>query len=123
MSDLKTVKEYCQYKFTADEKAAIGNDLAEKTGEANRLEERKKAIVKDFGGQIDVLRNACSTLAQNLREGYEYRDIDCDVEKDFKNRKVTHRRIDTFEVARIRNMTADELQLEIPTNEKGCQDD
>ena len=52
--------------------------------------------------------------AQNIRNGYEFRDIECDILYDLKRRMKTIARKDNGEFVEDLPMTADELQCSLP---------
>jgi len=110
----KIVQEYVKYKFSEAEKKDISAEMAEKIGEASALEDEKKALTKDFGGRIDIMNNEISISAQELRQGYTMRKVDCMVEEDFKKKRIYHMRCDTGEVVRTKPMRSDDLQMTIP---------
>jgi len=107
--------EYLQYTFSPDELKDIAGQLARRNTEAAELEERKKQVVTDFGAQITASKAEISRLSRLYCNGYEYRNIDCEVRlNDPASGRATIIRTDTGEVVRVRSMTLEEMQDVLP---------
>lgn len=117
MQDTKLAEhtyEFAKYVFNDEEKAGIAEKMAHMVEEAGDLEDQKKAVTKDFDGRIQAAKNTVSSCAQKLNSGYEMRDIQCEVRRDYERKVVEYIREDTGEIARSRSMSSVELQQELP---------
>lgn len=111
MEEFKT--KSIKYEFNEAEKAEIAKEMAKKVEELSRLEDEKKAMTSDFKSKIDLASAECKAAANKLNTGYEYRNIQCLVERDYRAGKIHFRRPDTMELVRTENMSADEMQMKI----------
>lgn len=111
----KPTKHNCRYRFTESELLQIGKELAEHNGELSALEQDKKRVVADFGAKITGKESDVSIAVNKIQSGYEWRDLPCtihyNVPKTGKKRVI---RDDTNEQVDERDMTPDELQMELP---------
>lgn len=106
-------KEYVKHQFTESEKREMAQDLAQKVSDQQIAEDEKKAVMSDLKSRIDSLAAQANSLATKLNNGYEMRNIKCEIEKDFKGGIVRHIRTDTGEVVRERKMNDDDRQLKV----------
>lgn len=102
--------EYMKCVLTEEELKTAGADLARKHSEVIDLENQKKSVVSDFGARIAQVKESSSVLARMIQNGYEYRNVDCQMEFDYDEKIVSYRRLDTDEIYKERVMSADELQ-------------
>ena len=105
--------EYVKYQFSDSEKRDMAQELAQKVSDQQIAEDEKKAVMSDLKSKIDSLAAQSNSLATKLNNGYEMRNIKCEVEKDYTGGVVYHRRTDTFEVVRERKMTDEDRQLKV----------
>ena len=110
---MATTIEQCKYQFEKNEIAEISETLARKISETELKEAEKKDVASQFATQIKTLQNEMSAAAACVRNGYEYRGIECDVLLDYANNAVNYVRQDTGETVRTRVMTAAERQEEM----------
>ncbi len=106
-----------RYGFTREEKEAFSGELAEKISKLEHEELRKKEVVKSIDAEIAAIKTTISGLATKVKDGYEYRNIDCEKIFDYDTRLKTLMRLDLGEVVRTVPMTADELQVPLPLEE------
>lgn len=111
-----TTIEQCKYKFSKSKLTEISETLARKIAEAEGKETEKKEVAAQFAAEIKALQNELSALAACVRNGYEYRGIECDAILDYKNNAVNYVRQDTGETVRTRTMSAAERQEELEIN-------
>jgi hypothetical protein len=110
----KQRQEYLKYMFTREEKEAFSEKLARKIKEAELAELRKKDVVKSLDSDIAKVKTEISDIAGKVQNGYEYRNIDCEVTYNYDTRLKTTVRLDTKEIISDIPMTADELQVPLP---------
>ena len=106
-----TVFKNLRYLFSDEEKLALSMELAKVNQEISRIEESKKVAMTDFRNQLVIAAEGCTDLAGKVANGFEYRDIECQVEyhKPKRNQK-TLTRLDTGEIL-IDLMTPEDLNL------------
>jgi hypothetical protein len=72
-------KEYLKYTFSPDETRVIGQRLADAAAAVENIKLRKKEVTKQLDSEIAKHETEVSQLARQIREGYEFRDVPCDV--------------------------------------------
>ena len=100
--------------LTAEELSARSFDLARKTNEISALDAERKANAKDLGGQIDVLKAQCGSLAEQVETRHENRPVECDLIFHERACEVEVVRRDTGEIVTRRPMTVAEQQKALP---------
>ena len=78
MSDY--IKQMLACNFTEDEKVALAQEMADATVKKNALEATLKEITAQYKADITVQENIIKTAAAKIHDGYEYREVDCEVE-------------------------------------------
>ena len=111
-SIMKTEKvtEYLKYEFTEAEKKDLAGDLAQKVAALQRAEDEKKAIMSDFKSQIDGVQAHINNLATKFNNGYEMRQIECEVIPNIDHKVWETYRCDTGERVKTKAMTQTDLQ-------------
>lgn len=74
-----TEKRTLRYDFTAVEIHDLSMDLASKTKEIVTLKKQKTSAVSQYTAKINEAEANCNNLSNKVADGYEHRDIDCDV--------------------------------------------
>lgn len=110
--DKEFSNEYIKYTFSANEKAEIAAEMAQKVSELQQAEDSKKAVMSDFKSQIDGIQANVNNAATKLNSGYEMRSIKCEVIPNWDKKVWEYLREDTGTVAREKPMTADDLQMQ-----------
>lgn len=125
-------KCWCKYSFTEQEMRDIAERLAHKTQELADVEDQKKAVMAEFKERIERISTEIKSSSQKYRAGYEMRDIECEVDRDFKTGEVRYIRTDTGEIAKTKKMSMADRQRHIDDVLKdqkkageveGCADD
>src|SRR5690348_14317102 len=75
----KKTTEYLQYHFSDAELLQIGKDMARQNQELARLERKAKEIAAQIKGEITAKEAEIAQSSQFLSNGYEYRNIECEV--------------------------------------------
>ena len=110
-------KEHLKCELTEAEIKQLGYDLARKYSEITDLEENKKAVSSDFKSQIDAATALASSMSRKIQNGYEFRDVECEIRRDYARKIIEWVRLDTGEIFKDRIMTADELQEDLFEND------
>ena len=115
----KTVKvtETLKCILTTQEVTEAAQALARHVGESRSLEQEKKSVTDGFKAKIAEAEAKIMQQEALVRDGYEYRKVECDRIYDYEAATVTLVRKDTGEQAEIRKMRADERQAEMDFDE------
>ena len=115
--ELVTVKstDLLECLFTEIELKTLSNELACKIIEKTELETKKKSALSDFTGKINDMKAEINLLANKINTGKEYRNVNCIITMNSPSTGLkTAQRLDTKENIWTNEMTAEELQAEIP---------
>jgi len=82
--------EFVKFILTEAEKRDLATDMARKVAELNQAEDEKKAIMSDLKSKIDGLAAAVNSAATKLNNGYEYRTVSCEIDRDYKAKLVRY---------------------------------
>lgn len=74
-----TEKRTLRYDFTAVEVHDLSMKLAGKTKEIVTLKKQKTSATSQFTAKINDAEANCNDLSNKIADGYEERDIDCEV--------------------------------------------
>src|ERR1043165_3088213 len=74
-----TKKRTLRYDFTAVETHDLSILLANKTKEVVSLTEEKKSVTSQWTAKINEAKAACNSLSFKVADGYEHRDVECEV--------------------------------------------
>lgn len=95
----ETVTKSLRYDFTASEVHDLSIELANKYKSLGELAEQKKKADAEFNAKANVVRTELKTLSAQVSDGYEYRDITCEVMYHKPSQgQMTVTRTDTGEV-------------------------
>ncbi len=118
MSEEVLIKEYLKCLLTEKEKTELSAKIAKAISDRASAEAKLKEVGASIKAQIAQLDAEISEKALQINNGYEYRNVECRMDKDYRLGSVTITRLDTGEVIRERPMTAEERQLELPGGKK-----
>ena len=121
MSEETLIKEYLKCHLTEKEKTELSAKIAKAISDRASAEAKLKEVSASIKAQIAQLDAEISEKALQINNGYEYRNVECRMDKDYRLGSVTITRLDTGEVIRERPMTAEERQMELPGNKKEKQ--
>ena len=113
MEEKEYSMEYVKYILNDDEKKEIAITMAQKVTELNQAEDDKKSVVSDFKSRIDGLQAEVNRSATLLNNGYEMRNIKCEVIPFYSEKVFRYMRTDNGEIAKERKMTSDDMQRKI----------
>ena len=103
--------EWLKYSFSEAEIKELAKKLAYETRTLEELEDQKKSVVSDFSNKITRVKASLSGLANNINNGYDFRNIDCEVllnSPEAGQKSIV--RLDTGEIVRVEDMTQNEKQ-------------
>ena len=118
-----TVQKQGKYKFNDADKRTLSSQLAEECIRVGTLEAEKKEVMSEFKAKIDAAEARVREVSQKVISGHEYRDFECIIEKDIKEKTITYIDIDTDNVIESRKMDPHEYQLAITDKQKGEEKD
>lgn len=101
-------------KLTPEEKADIADQLTERIGRKDWLEDAKKVAAKKYAAQIEEVVAEINDLSNKIRAGEELRSVKCEIRYDdpLPGHKSTYR-LDTGARIASELMSEDELQGEL----------
>ena len=112
MSEPKYENEFIKYVFTEEEKKQIDSEMSQKIVTLQQAEDDKKAIMSDYKSQIDGIQAGINSAATKMTSGYEMRSTKCQVVPNYPKKIWEYIRVDTGELAKEKNMTSNDLQME-----------
>lgn len=118
MNEEVLIKEYLKCQLTEKEKTELSAQIAKAISDRASAEAKLKEVSAAIKAQIAQLDAEISEKALKINNGYEYRNVECRMDKDYRLGSVTITRLDTGEVIRERPMTGEERQLELPSQKK-----
>lgn len=113
----KTLTRNIRCVLTRDEVHAYGQELARSNASKDEVEERKKEVDAQLKAEIESHSTRALYLARKINNGYEYRDVECQVQFDYMKNSAVTIRLDTMETIETRAMTDEERQLGLPIEE------
>lgn len=117
-ADRKTEK-LLRYRFSDSEIVEMARKQAELGEMVASLDEQKRSVAAKFKAEIEKHECDRSDLGRKITNGYESRDIECDVfVNDPAVGLATVIRTDTGEQVEVRPMTEHEKQMEMPLTEE-----
>lgn len=101
-------------KLTPEEKADVADQLTERIGRKDWLEDAKKVAAKKYAAQIEEVVAEINDLSNKIRAGEELRAVKCEIRYDdpLPGHKSTYR-LDTGARIASELMSEDELQQEL----------
>lgn len=103
--DTSKTTRWLKYDFNEEEKRRLGADLSEAKLAEDDAKKKKASVAAQIGAEIKAADMRTCSLAEKLRSGYEYRDIPCEIEKDYNKGIVRIVRIDFGEIVEERKIT------------------
>ena len=116
------VKESVRYKFTPNEIVDLGDALSREYRKLSEAKLAKSAAAAAHGAEIKAIEQNCTDMADKITLGYEYRDVECEVE--FNTPRSGTKRIirpDTGETVRDLPMSEEERQESLPFDGDGAK--
>jgi hypothetical protein len=118
------IKEYLKYPLTEVEMRKEAEKMAYCLSKRAELEGDLKSIKKQVESDIAKVEAELTSAVTKYQSGFEMRNIECRIDKDFQTNTIRTVRLDTFELVRERAMTSEERQLNLfePPEEKDLPD-
>lgn len=112
MSNVYVTKEARSLRcdLTDHERLVKGRLLAESDADCFRIEEEKGQVAAQYAAQLKTATSRRHELASTIRQGYEFREVECRIERTYTEREVMVVREDTGEVIERRGMNPTELR-------------
>ena len=117
----KQQTEYLKCVLSKEEVAVAANDLAKLLDDSQALESGLASVKADFKAKLEKCEADTRIKQRLVRDKYEHRYVDCNVEYNYSTLKVKIARKDTGEIIEERNMTMGERQttMDFDGEEKG----
>jgi len=113
MPEREIVKEFLKCILTEGEKREIAQNLAVAVMSRDEAEGALKSAQTQIKSKIALHEAELTSFAEKLRSGFEMRNVECEIEGDYKTGTVSIIRLDTGEIVRDRVMTNDERQKKL----------
>jgi hypothetical protein len=107
------IKKSLPVTLTEMELLQKAKELAKLQQDKTSAEEQAKSAAATFKDKIAGAQSNINILSRDISNGYEYRDVDCYWEMDYKTRKKNLIRTDTGEVVKTEEISASEMQKEM----------
>jgi hypothetical protein len=107
-------KRYLKYEFSEEERNKMAREVTDTLNKIDGLEYSLKTATAQIKSDIAREEANCKGLGEKVRNGYEFRNIECEINKDFDLKIVTVYRTDTNEIVEERKMSPDECQPKLP---------
>jgi hypothetical protein len=88
--------------LTEQEMKDTAHAMVEAQDKLQGAEEKKAEVSAQLGADVKAAKSEVSRLARLYRNGYEYRDVECEERHDPESNMVRVVRLDTFEVVEER---------------------
>ncbi len=99
-----------KHELTLEEQRMKGHLLAEQQEQLVKKEDEKTIFNQKIKKEIDTITKSIDQNAQELRQGWELRQVPCEALYDYSTGRVSITRADTQELIDERAMTIDERQ-------------
>lgn len=97
--------------LTREEREEYSQTMAQSIEDMGRVELEKKQTVKAYDSDIAAIDRKIHDLAQKVKDGYEMRDVNCEIRYDYENKIKIYIRIDTGDEYRRAVMSLYEHQM------------
>lgn len=115
----KQEKHFGKHILTIEETSRLTQDLCRNQLALPRLQNEKKEVVSSFKAKEDTLNARINEQAQTLNDGYEYKQVLCDVTYDLETKMKVWTSVETGEIIDQCQMTKEDDQMLIDeANEK-----
>ncbi len=110
--------EYLKCVLSDAEMTDLSQELAREIQALDRFQDQRKEVVACLEAQIETASAACRRLSALVTNGYEYRNVECEVYlNDPEPGQKTLYRTDTGEAVKTEKMTDAEKQQDLPFKE------
>jgi len=102
-----------KYRFDDEEKKVISKELATRHVDMSIVEDEKKSIMSKYKDRLDRFKLDINVLSRCIIDGYEYRDFECYIEKDYDADIKRYMDVRTNEIIDERAMDPSDYQQEM----------
>ena len=106
----KKTKESLKCQLSDKEILELGKQSARVGSAIRQKESELQAVKSQFKAELDKLVAERNELETKINAGWEFRTVDCEIIKDFRENTLRVVRLDTFDTVRERTLTAEERQ-------------
>ncbi len=114
---IRSITKDLPCELTSEELMDRSKDLAEAVKAVANAENQKKLAVSSHTSEIKRAEAKRDVLSNVVSTGQEYKEVLVERVWDYKNKKIIETRTDTGEVILTRDMSDDEMQLELGLEE------
>lgn len=100
-------------KLTDEERLAYGKEMADLLAEAEQIDRETKQFKKAQDSKLAGVEAKLSERSIAISNGYEHRNVNCELVMDYEQFEVYLLRLDTYEVVERRKMSNDERQMQL----------
>ena len=108
-----TVERQRKHMFTNDEKLLHSEEMALASATLENAERKKSEVAKQLNADVERAKAELSMLAEKVRSGYEWEDVDCYQVITPSKKLVEYVAIDTGEVLGRGTWSDDMAQMDI----------
>lgn len=105
-----------KYHFNEEEKKGISKELANKHVDRSIVEDEKKSVMSRFKDRLDRFKLDLGKLSRCVIDGYELREFECWIEKDYDKHIKRYIDIHTEKVVDERPLDPSDYQIEMDDN-------
>ncbi|MBW7995330.1 MAG: hypothetical protein FVQ81_01915 [Candidatus Glassbacteria bacterium] len=109
----KPTTRQCKYFINYDDRLQLGDRFAEAEQTLQILDRELSGIKDSFKAKIKAAEAVITSCASIIRNGYETKELECEITLDYDKGMVFITRRDTGEVVENRSMTAEEQQMKL----------
>lgn len=109
----KQQTEYLRCALTEEEVALAADNLAKLLDDSQALESQLASVKADFKAKLEKCEADIRIKQRLVRDKYEYRNVDCDVEHNYSTLMIKITRKDTNEITEERTMSFAEKQMKL----------
>jgi hypothetical protein len=114
--------EYMRHVFTEAERLQMGTQLAEAHNTLSSIDEEEAVVKAKFKERKATIEQSVGSLSRDLATGWTMQNVECRLVWDSPNPfEVSYVRNDTNEVVKVRPMTEQERQLDLPLQEPATE--
>jgi hypothetical protein len=103
----------CKVVLTDEQLREQADIMATRAQLLEDIEAEKKSMNASFKERLERVSGEIRTAARLYKDGYDWRDVECAVVKDWEFGEVLYIRVDTCELAHVENMSQSERQMRI----------
>ena len=108
--EIEKVVQSLPVKLTQEEIIEFAKSLAKTTNELRDCEARKMEVTSQFAADLKKLKATTDSISIKISNGYEYREVECSWDFDYKGDTKTLYRKDTGETVRTTQLTIEDRQ-------------